>query len=72
VLILLPCAAAAFWIARQFADWVQDWPSIVVLFVGLTVGTVIYIGLAFICRIISPSDISKLISQRIRLRSGGS
>jgi O-antigen/teichoic acid export membrane protein len=71
VLILLPCAASAFWIARQFADWVQDWPSILILFAGLTVGTLIYIGLAFICRIISPSDIAKLISQRIRLRSGG-
>jgi O-antigen/teichoic acid export membrane protein len=72
IVILVPCAAVAFWIARQLADWVQDGPSMVVLFAGLTVGTMIYIGLAFICRIISPSDISKLISQRIRLRRGGS
>ena len=71
VLILVPCAALAFWIARQFADWVQDWPSVVVLFAGLTFGTVIYIGLAFVCRIISLSDILKLIAQRIRLKRGG-
>ena len=71
VLILIPCAALAFWLARQFADWAQDWPSTVVLFTGLTVGTVIYIGMAFICRIISFSDLTKLISQRIRLKRGG-
>jgi O-antigen/teichoic acid export membrane protein len=71
VLILVPCAALAFWLARQFTDWVQDWPSIVALFAGLTLGTLIYIGLAFICRIISFSDISKLISQRIKLKKGG-
>jgi O-antigen/teichoic acid export membrane protein len=71
VLILIPCAALAFWLARQFADWAQDWPSTVVLFTGLTVGTVIYIGMAFIFRIISFSDLTKLISQRIRLKRGG-
>jgi O-antigen/teichoic acid export membrane protein len=71
VLILIPCAVLAFWLARQFADWAQDWPSTVVLFTGLTLGTVIYIGMAFICRIISFSDITKLISQRIRLKRGG-
>jgi hypothetical protein len=70
-LILIPCAALAFWLARQFADWAQDWPSTVVLFTGLTVGTVIYIGMAFIFRIISFSDLTKLISQRIRLKRGG-
>jgi hypothetical protein len=35
------------------------------------VGTVIYIGMAFIFRIISFSDLTKLISQRIRLKRGG-
>ncbi len=72
VLILVPCAAIAFWLARQFADWIHNWPFLVVLFAGLTVGTVIYIGLAFLCRIITPSDVSKLISQRIKLKRGGS
>ncbi len=71
VLILMPCAAIAFWAARQFADWVQGWPYMLPLFVGLTLGTLLYVALAFACRIISPSDISKLISQRIKLRRGG-
>jgi O-antigen/teichoic acid export membrane protein len=68
---VLATAIGTIWLARQFTDWAQDWPSTVVLFTGLTVGTVIYIGMAFIFRIISFSDLTKLISQRIRLKRGG-
>ena len=72
IVILLPCVALAFWSAQQFAGLIAGWPGTMALFVALAVGCIIYMALALACRIISPSDISKLISQRIKLRRGGS
>ncbi|MBK20404.1 MAG: hypothetical protein CMM52_16360 [Rhodospirillaceae bacterium] len=69
--ILIPCAALAFWLAREFAAFISAWPEILVLFVSLAVGSAIYIALALLCRIVTWAEITKLFSERIRLTRGG-
>ncbi len=71
IVILLPCAALAFWLARQFAGLIAAWPGVLVLFAALAVGCLLYMAFAVACRVIAPKDITKLFSDRIKLKRGG-
>ena len=71
MLVLIPCAALAFWLAKQLVALMAILPATVTLFIGLAIGCVLYIGLALICRIVTWAEISKLFSERISLKRGG-